>query len=114
MYIEACFGLIAISLPSLSGAFKLKGVQTMVAGFTDMLSNLSLSSGRSRQAGIEEPNGGKGGPDNVSHPSESEGGSVREVEQWRPSNVVSDIEMEVMRGDGEGYERTRHDVGVAR
>jgi hypothetical protein len=48
MYNEASFALIAVCLPSLSGAFKLKGVQIFVDGFTAAFSNLSLSSIKSR------------------------------------------------------------------
>jgi hypothetical protein len=43
MYNEASFALIAVCLPSLS-AFKLKGIQIFVDGFTAASSNLSLSS----------------------------------------------------------------------
>jgi hypothetical protein len=42
MYNEASFTLTAVYLPSLSGAFKLKGVQVFMDGFTAAFSTLSL------------------------------------------------------------------------
>ncbi|OCL06358.1 hypothetical protein AOQ84DRAFT_378689 [Glonium stellatum] len=48
MYIEACFALCAVCLPSLSGALKLKGVQNLIDGFSAAFSNISRSSLRSR------------------------------------------------------------------
>ncbi|KAJ4287626.1 hypothetical protein N0V90_012329 [Kalmusia sp. IMI 367209] len=53
IYIEACFALCAVCLPSLSGMFKLKEVQNMIEGFSIALSNLSrgsLGSRRSRES----------------------------------------------------------------
>ena len=54
MFLEACFGLCAICLPSLSGIFKLKSVQTLIAGFSSMLSDLS-SSRKSSHGQTTEP-----------------------------------------------------------
>jgi hypothetical protein len=48
MYIEACFALCAVCLPSLSGMFKLKQVQNLIDGFSVALSNISLGSLGSR------------------------------------------------------------------
>ena len=41
MYNEACFALVAICLPTLSGALKLRGVQRLVGGFSTIFSNMS-------------------------------------------------------------------------
>jgi hypothetical protein len=59
MYIEACFGLTAVCLPSLSGALKLKGVQTMIEGFQSAFSNPSPSSLRSNRSKNNASNGDK-------------------------------------------------------
>ena len=49
MYLEACFALTAVCLPSLSGGFKLKGVQTLIAGFSAVFSSRSrTTSARSK------------------------------------------------------------------
>lgn len=104
MFIEASFGLIAISLPSLKGVFKLKGVQALVAGFGSLISSLTSSSAaRSRHAGAED-SAAKTTRANLSRPSQSEATTSREggVEseasgsQWRPSSVTEDIELQPM------------------
>ncbi|CAG8971838.1 hypothetical protein HYALB_00001949 [Hymenoscyphus albidus] len=53
LYNEACFALTAVCLPSLSGAIKVKGVQTMVEGFNEASSNISRSSIESRKVNRE-------------------------------------------------------------
>ncbi|PVH98562.1 hypothetical protein DM02DRAFT_673339 [Periconia macrospinosa] len=47
IYIEACFALCAVCLPSLAGMFKLREVQNMIEGFSMARSNLSRGSLRS-------------------------------------------------------------------
>ncbi|PQE14161.1 plasma membrane Pth11 protein [Rutstroemia sp. NJR-2017a BVV2] len=59
MFIEACFGLTAVCLPSLSGALNLKGVQTVIEGFQSAFSNISRSSLRSNRSRSNATNGDK-------------------------------------------------------
>ncbi|PQE31318.1 integral membrane protein [Rutstroemia sp. NJR-2017a WRK4] len=61
MFIEACFGLTAVCLPSLSGALNLKGVQTVIEGFQSAFSNSSRSSLGSNRSRSHATNGDKHG-----------------------------------------------------
>ena len=77
MYLEACFALCATCLPSLAGLFKIKAVQHLVAGFSNMISSLTSSKKGSRLAGSEQLSNKKStaaryGSSSVSEQSEPE------------------------------------------
>ncbi|PQE29144.1 plasma membrane Pth11 protein [Rutstroemia sp. NJR-2017a BBW] len=59
MFIEACFGLTAVCLTSLSSALNLKGVQTVIEGFQSAFSNISRSSLGSNRSRSHATNGDK-------------------------------------------------------
>ncbi|ESZ96821.1 plasma membrane protein Pth11-like protein [Sclerotinia borealis F-4128] len=109
MYIEACFGLTAVCLPSLSGALKLKGVQTMMEGFSIAFSNLSRSSMRSNRSRSNRSRSNESSGDKHERLNSVHSHSVPASE--RPSHAdATDIEMNPLPRDQEIKVTKRFDL----